>query len=68
MTPGTEKSTLKTREKALTPKESGTKKFTAQTAHNAPTPPRALVKKAFKKQPLFLKIIITKTKSTTPIK
>ena len=68
ITPGTEKTTLKTKENRLTPKESGTKELTAQTAHKAPTPPRALVKKDLKKFPLTLNIIKATIKSTTPIK
>ena len=68
ITPGTEKSTLNTREKRLSPKESGTKKLTAHTAHNPPMPPRALVKKDFKKQPLFLKTRRMINKRTMPIK
>lgn len=67
ITPGTEKRTLKAREKIFTPKERGTKKFTAHTAHRAPTPPKALVKKDLKKQPLFLYIISTTIKSRIPI-
>jgi hypothetical protein len=65
--PGTENIAEKSRLYTLRPTVSGTKQDIAPTAHNEPTPPRALVKKAFINDPLFLNIHKAMHKRKTPI-